>query len=219
MNRLNNSIASIPLPHRMRQLPVSDTGYPVPWFVSWPDGKPDFRVADATKLARAIRVDLCWLCGNTLGRFKCFVVGPMCAINRISAEPPSHRDCAEYAVRACPFLAKPRMRRNETDLPAYVEPGGVMIKRNPGCILLWITHDYRVIRPDGAVLFEMAEPVELVAYAEGRRATREELDASVNSGLPALADMAKGEGDAALRELAAQIERADRLFKAKLQAA
>lgn len=29
-----------------------------------------------------------------------FVVGPMCELNRISGEPPSHRECAEFSA-AC----------------------------------------------------------------------------------------------------------------------
>jgi hypothetical protein len=217
MDRLNASIANIPLPDRLRRLPISDKGFPVPWFVQWIDGKPDFRVMDADKWARAVRLDLCWLCGQTLGRFKCFVAGPMCAINRTSAEPPSHRDCAEYALRACPFLTKPKMRRNEQDLPAdHVEPGGIMLERNPGCSLLWITHDYRVFKTGGGPLIKMGDPVELVAYAEGRRATQDELNASITSGLPLLAKEAAYDGEAGVRALADAVERANALFKAKL---
>ena len=89
MNRLNASIAHIPLPKRLRWAPISETGYPVPWFVDWIDGKPDFRVMDGRKYDRAIKHDLCWLCGQTLGRFKVFTAGPMCAVNRTSGEPPS----------------------------------------------------------------------------------------------------------------------------------
>jgi hypothetical protein len=47
----------------------------------------------------------------------------------MSAEPPSHRECAEYAVRACPFLTRPLAVRNERGLDGF-EPAGVMIKRN-----------------------------------------------------------------------------------------
>jgi hypothetical protein len=215
---LNAAIRDIPMPIRLRHRPVSATGFPVPWFVQWIDGAPDFRVLDAGKLRRAMRLDLCWLCGQTLGRFKCFVAGPMCAVNRTSAEPPSHRDCAEYALQACPFLAKPRMRRNEIDLPPdHIEPGGVMLKRNPGVALLWITHDYRVIRTATAPLIRMGEPVEIVAYAEGRLATRAELDESIMSGLPLLARECGGEDEQ--RALAAAVERTAQLFKVKLRVA
>jgi len=215
MRPLNAAIADIPLPDRMRRLPVSDQGFPTPWFVAEVDGRRDFRVADHAKFKRALQADLCWLCGNTLGRFKVFTVGPMCAVNRTSSEPPSHRDCAEYAVRACPFLSKPRMRRNDVGLPdETVDPGGIMIERNPGVILLWITHDYVLIRTRTGPIIHMGEPVELVAYAEGRHATRAEIDKSIVTGLPALANVAASEG--AMSELTAAMNRVEALFKAKL---
>ena len=212
MRPLNASIRSIPLPARLRSRPVSDTGYPIPRFVAWPDGVADFRIADHDKLARAVRLDLCWLCGQTLGRFKCFVIGPMCAVNRTSSEPPCHRDCAEYAVRACPFLTRPRMRRNDQGLSDYETPGGEMIARNPGVALIWITHDYRVIRDGSKALFKIGEPVEIAAYAQGRTATRDELDASITSGLPLLANLAGREGPEAMAALASAVARADKLF-------
>jgi hypothetical protein len=219
MNRLNASIAHIPLPKRMRWLPLSDTGYPVPWFVDRIDGKPDFRVMDGIKYRRALKADLCWLCGQTLGRFKCFVAGPMCAVNRTSAEPPNHRECAEYAAQACPFLTKPRMRRNDHDMPEHRGPGGVMLTRNPGCVLLWITHDYRVIYTDTGPVLQMGQPVEIIAYAEGRLATRAEVDASITSGLPLLSSIAEREGADAMQALADQVEHCNALFKAKLKVA
>jgi hypothetical protein len=220
MRPLNASIADIPLPGRMRWLPISDKGYPVPWFVEWIDGVPDFRVMDASKFVRAIKNDLCWLCGQTLGRFKCAVIGPMCAVNLTSAEPPSHKLCAEYAVRACPFLTKPKMRRNDKDIPGgAIEPGGIMLERNPGVTLLWIMHDYRTFRTPSGVLLRLGEPVEIIAYAEGRLATREELDASIASGLPALAKLAHDEGNGAVEDLAAQVERANERFKKTLKLA
>jgi hypothetical protein len=187
----------------------------VPWFVQWIDGAPDFRVMDSEKYVRAIKADLCWLCGQTLGRFKVFTAGPMCAINRTSAEPPSHRECAEYAVKACPFLTRPRARRNSADLPEHQKPGGIMLERNPGCTLLWICHDYRVIRAGDGVVLKMGEPVEIVAYAGGGLATRDELNESISSGLPLLAAACDGDDD--MRALAAQVNRANEVFKTKLK--
>src|SRR5215831_18617572 len=116
-----------PLPRRMKALPV-DRGYPVPWFVEWIDGVPDFRIMDGRKLVRAVRERLCWVCGQPLGSFLAFTVGPMCAVNRISSEPPSHRDCAVFSAKACPFLTRPTMRRREAGRPEEAEqPGGMMI--------------------------------------------------------------------------------------------
>src|SRR3954470_24822999 len=192
MRQLNAAIASIPLPERMRHLPVSDTGYPVPWFALTPvKGRYDLRFADPARAARAFRLDLCWLCGQTLGRFKTWCLGPMCAVNRTTVEPPQHRECAEYAAKACPFLTRPRMRRNDAEMPeGHQNPGGIMIRRNPGVVLIWVTKEekaYRLIDDgDGGVIVKIGEPCELTAWAEGRLATRDELDESIRTGLPLL---------------------------------
>src|SRR5580692_7475343 len=97
------------LPRRMTALPIDERGYPVPWFVDWIDGKPEFRAMDPRKFVRAIKEKLCWVCGQRLGVNVCFVAGPMCGINRTSSEPPSHRECAVWSAQNCPFLNNPRM--------------------------------------------------------------------------------------------------------------
>jgi hypothetical protein len=131
-----------------------------------------------------------------------FVIGPMCSINRVSSEPPSHRDCAIYSAEHCPFLTIPKMHRRENALPeGNMDPAGVMIRRNPGVTMVWITRSYRVEVDGPGVLFRIGDPVEVLWYAEGRTATRAEVEASVESGLPTLADMAAAEGPKATAEL------------------
>lgn len=193
-----------PLPDRMKRLPVDARGYPVPHFVAWIDGKPDHRVADQAKLLLAHRLGLCHLCGQALGSFKAFIVGPMCGVNRISSEPPSHRECAEWAVIACPFLSRPRAHRRAPGLPEGVEhAAGFALQRNPGVTLVWVTKSYSVVKADGGIggLFRMGEPTHVAFYAEGRAATRDEIEESVNTGLPLLMEPAVSEGPRAVREL------------------
>ena len=205
MNQLNASIADIPLPRRMRQLPVDRRGYPVPWFVAKVDGEYDFRVVDTPKVARAVKYHLCWLCGQTLGRNIAFVIGPMCAVNRVSSEPPSHRECAEYAVAACPFLTKPRMRRNEKDLPENrVEAAGEPQTRNPGTMALWMTRSYQPFRAhagNDGVLFRVGPWEQVQWWREGRHATRAEALAALEEGYELLKVTAAEEGDEALGAL------------------
>lgn len=173
----------------MQKLPVEERGYVVPWFVQWIEGKPDFRIMDGEKRVRAINKRLCWLCGETLGQCLAFVIGPMCAVNRVSSEPPSHRDCAEFAAKACPFLTMPKMVRRETGLPEETaEPGGVMLRRNPGVTLLWMTKGYRVIRDGEGFVLRIGNPTDVAWYREGRAATRAEVVESIESGLPALVE-------------------------------
>lgn len=206
------------LPPTMANLP-RDPNRPrfvVPWFVEWIDGKPDFRVADSRKIPQAVRMNLCWLCGKPLGAYKAFVIGPMCAVNRVSAEPPSHLNCAEYAVKVCPFLTEPHMRRNEKNLPVgAVDPAGVMISRNPGAMVIWVAKKYELMRVDNGVLFGLGDPVDLYWFAEGRQATRSEVMASIESGLPILREKTIDDPrPGAIEALDAAIDRAMKLLDA-----
>jgi hypothetical protein len=180
----------------MHFLPKDHRGYVVPFFVAWIDGKPDFRVVDPAKKQRCVSEGLCWLCGGPLQRFVAYVIGPMCALNRISSEPPSHRECAEYACRVCPFLTMPKAQRREVAAAVRtVAPAGEMIARNPGVALLWITRDrLKPVRAPNGVLFDVGEPAQVFWFAEGRAATRDEIIASIESGLPVLRAPAEQEG-------------------------
>lgn len=81
------------IPARIQNLPVDPVRkFPVPWFVAWVDGKPEFRAADQRKLVIAIQEKRCWVCGEPLGRFMTFVVGPMCGLNRTSLATKTCRD-------------------------------------------------------------------------------------------------------------------------------
>jgi hypothetical protein len=115
-----------PIPQRILSLPVQN-GHPVPWFVAEVGGKYDFRIIDPTKFAPAIKHRRCWICGERLGSYLAFPIGPMCAINRTISEPPSHKACAEWAIKACPFLAQRQQERRYTNLPKIQEPGGIAI--------------------------------------------------------------------------------------------
>lgn len=194
----------VPMPPRIARLPRDKHGHPVPWFVAWIDGAPDFRLIGPGRIEDATRFGNCWICGLHIGATAAFVIGPMCAINRIAPEPPSHIDCADYAARACPFLATPAMRRREGGLPdETTPPPGIMIRRNPGVTLLWITKRWTRFRTDDGWLFSVGEPTATRWYAESRQATREEVLASIDSGLPELHAVALADRrpDQALKEL------------------
>jgi hypothetical protein len=207
----------------MKHLPISDNGWCVPWFVSkLDDGSYDFRAADLDKFRRAVKQKLCWLCGQTVGRHLAFVVGGMCIVNRVTSEPPSHLECAEYAVRACPFLSQPRMRRNAKGIAEMIEsgeaiaPAGEHIDRNPGACAIYVTLTYSgfpVGQGKAGVLFRLGEPERITYYREGRPATRAEVLESIDSGLPLLRRMALGD-EAANKALDLQYQRALQLLPA-----
>jgi hypothetical protein len=219
MNQLNKSIADIPLPDRLKNRPISSKGYPVPWFVTLKDtaGEWEFRVIDPARVMKAQRMNLCSICGQQLGVYKTFAIGPMCTVNRISSEAPVHLECGRYAVRACPFMINPRMRRNTagmSDMTDSTTPGE-MIERNPGVTCLWTTKEYTVIQPDQnkGILFRIGNPTAIEWWSEGRGAMYTEVINSVESGLPFLRTAAKKEGEAAERELEKMIRKAQPFFR------
>lgn len=206
---------SASMPARVAALPVDpQRGLPVPWFVQWIDGKPDFRVVDSRKFAEAVRFDKCWICGQHRGRFGSFVIGPMCSVTRTNSEPPCHLECATYAAMTCPFLVKPHMRRREAGLPDGIkEAAGCGLKRNPGVACVWTTREWKLFGDgNGGVLWRMGDPSEARWYAEGREATHAEVEESVRSGLPLL--RADEEGPEATAELARLLSIAERFYPA-----
>lgn len=192
------------LPRMMRDLPLDKRGYPIPWFVDWIDGEPEFRAMDRRKLYRAVKERLCWVCGNPLWREMVFVVGPMCALNRVSSEPPSHRECAQFSARGCPFLSRPHMIRREDGLSEDIlkNAAGIMVRRNPGSTLLWFTRRYEVIPVNAipeagaraGILFRMGRAFKTEWYCKGRPATRAEVLESITTGLPLLRDANRKQG-------------------------
>ena len=135
----------------------------------------------------------------------------MCSINRVSSEPPAHRECAEYAVRACPFLARPNAKRNTKEAmgDGSTVPG-IMVQHNPGAILIWITKRYRI--EEG--LFYLGQPTEVHWYAEGRKATRAEIDAAMAKGVPFIRKEARRNGWSEA-EIDEQIKRAEQFMPAE----
>jgi hypothetical protein len=202
-----------PGPLGVQLLERDPRGYPVPWFVDrrapLKDGGPDFRVMDGHRLKAAIREKRCWVCGLRLrGELGTFVAGPMCGVNRTSAEPPAHLECARYSARQCPFLSHPGRVRDETDMPGGAEVSGVGIKRNPGVTMLWTSAYETWVPPGGGLLFEMGEPTEVEWLRTGRTATRLEVVESVKSGLPLLLEQCfDAESKAALLAYVVRFER------------
>lgn len=202
------------MPKRIAALPRDKHDRPVPWFAAWLHGVPDFRVVGLGRISHAVRLQICWICGTQLSGDRVFVVGPMCVVNRVSPEPPSHADCAEYAAKACPFLVFPHMRRRESSLDeieGLTDPAGIMIRRNPGVTALYVTHGvrgYQIERHDDGLLFGLNNPARVEWFAEGRTATRTEALAAIDSGMPILRESAETDGPDAITALAEEYQAA-----------
>lgn len=178
------------LTERIAALSVDERGYPIPFFVAYMDGKPDFRVIDNDKWLACVKKSLCWVCGQAMGAHKTFLIGPMGSINRVSSEPPTHLDCALWSVKGCPFLSKPNMVRREDEDTEALEKNvaGVMIKRNPGAMAAWTTKTYSIFKTATGPLISIGDPEHVSWWREGRPATRAEVLNSIDTGLPLLLD-------------------------------
>ncbi len=200
------------MPARMRRLVVDARGYPVPYFVSWLDasgvptrrgeGTPDFRVVNPETIVKCHTDGLCWVCGQPLGSYKAFVIGPINAMSRMSSEPPSHDDCADFSARACPFLIHPKERRRDKHLPeVWHKPPGDVIQCDPRLAVVWTVKRYKLVLVEGRAVFDIGTPEHVRWYTEGRLATRAEVLASIDSGMPALYEKAKPRGQAGADEV------------------
>jgi hypothetical protein len=213
----------VPMPRRIAALQRDHRGYPIPRFIDRAadrDGKPDFRIMDGGYMRHCIKHKTCWICGEPLGRYMTFPIGPMCAINRNIAEPPSHLECCQYSAKVCPFLSVPEMRRIGHNMPDGVWVSGEMIPRNPGALCLWTVRQYKTWSPArGELLFDIGEPVAVEWWCRGRAAAREEVDASIASGLPLLEESARRDPKpGAMEHLSACIVRAQKYLPAALAA-
>ncbi len=206
-----------PMPKRIAKLRRDKHGYPVPWFVAWVDGVPDFRLVPGSKSVKAERERRCWVCGGprARGAVVAFLIGPMCSVNRVAPEPPSHPECAEYSAKVCPFLATPNMVRRERGMDdRRPSAGGLAIQRNPGVALVWLTRSWLREEIGNGPLWFIGEPIEVRWFAHGRTATRAEVEASIASGLPTLRGVAAAESPQAVAELEQLVERAQVLLPA-----
>lgn len=100
---------AVEVPKRMRTLPRDTRGYPIPYIVLVDRrGVPQFTINDDRLVQRCRRRSLCAICGKPHDRDGMwFVGGSRCFLHEHGAfvDPPVHLECAEYALRVCPFLA------------------------------------------------------------------------------------------------------------------
>ena len=172
------------LPERMSHLPTDDRGYPIPEFVSNLDGKRDFRVVSLEHLANCVQHDVCWICGQILGVWKVFVLGPLPAIQGITNEPPSHPECAEFAARACPFLLLPKAQLRSID-NLNIQKLPQRSEGNPGVCCLYTVRGYAYQKEPKGIVFRTGRAVQVDWYTQGRPATRREVLDAINTSLAA----------------------------------
>jgi hypothetical protein len=104
---------NIEIPDRLKNLKLDDRGFPIPFFVAWVDGKPDFRLLDPDKQRMCAEQHKCAICGTRMRDVYYFLGGPLTCKNQYSTDPAMHRECAEFSLRACPHMFFQKAERNE----------------------------------------------------------------------------------------------------------
>jgi len=96
------------IPKTMRTLAKDHRGYPIPFIVMRDkSGQPQFTINDFFKVRDCHAKRLCAICGKRLNEGFWFIGGSRCFLHEHGAfvDPPTHYECAEFAMRVCPFLA------------------------------------------------------------------------------------------------------------------
>jgi hypothetical protein len=98
----------VPIPRRMAALRRDHRGYPEPVILLRDSNdRAQFTVNDSSKVVRLTMERGCHVCGSPLGRRAWFVGGPLSAYHPAGVynDGPIHRECMEYAMEVCPYLA------------------------------------------------------------------------------------------------------------------
>jgi hypothetical protein len=195
----------IGLPESMTTLPLDDRGLPVPHYIEWVDGEPDYSRVKPGWHAHARKNNLCWLCNEFLGVSKWFVLDDiMRCVSRTAADLPSHCACAEFAAKNYPCMTEPLIKRKRQHEPVPRDDRPPV----PRVCCLWETKDYRVFpNPSNtSLLIDLGAPNRATFWCEGRAATHEEVLESVAGGVPYLWAEALEQGPQALLELTRRVE-------------
>ena len=162
----------IEIPKELSHLKLDDRGYPIPFFVSIINGKPEFRFMDHNRVKMIIENKLCHICGNKLYKdYHYFISGPLGLQNRISSDAAMHRVCAEFSLMACPHLYLQKAERRDNDeLGKLVgsQPSPV-VKEKPSVLFLVKSSKFKTIEHQGQTYIKY-NPVssELYTYVYGK---------------------------------------------------
>lgn len=98
---------SVPLPDKMKDLPRDKRGYPVPFIILRDKNGYHFKINDSLRVQYCKAKGKCAICGNILGDDSYLIGGVASAFHKNGRyiDTPVHKECGDYALRVCPFLA------------------------------------------------------------------------------------------------------------------
>jgi hypothetical protein len=143
---------NLPIPPQLQHLRRDDRGYPIPYFVTWIDDKPDFRLLSLSRQRECVDKGLCDVCGKKLFKESYyFITGPVGLQNRIQSHTPMHKECAEFTLIACPhiFLEKAERRQTGDIYHKASEKNPVGIMEKPDALFLIRSKSYKTFREPG----------------------------------------------------------------------
>lgn len=127
-------------------------GLPVPYFVGWVGGRPDFRLLDAQRQGFCFAYAKCAICGSAGPTPKYLICGPIGLENRVHTEPAVHEACARYALLTCPYLSRADSARRQ-DYPAGSRYSHGGLAEKPDELFLVELDKWQLLRvPSGRLL-------------------------------------------------------------------
>ncbi len=164
---------NIAIPKELAHLKVDHRGYPIPFFVSYQNGVPEFRFLNITKQHFILENKLCGICGKKLNKDYSYVIsGPKGYENKISSDSAMHRVCAEFSLQACPhlYLEKAERRTNDDLGKAIAAKPSIVIMDKPEKLFLIKISKFRLEDHGGQkfVVYSNAVSVEEYHYVNGK---------------------------------------------------
>lgn len=108
---------AVEIPQKMQHLPKDKRGYPVPHIILMSkDGEPNFIVNNDVEVWRCLSEKRCHVCGLKLEDDMWMLGGPKSAFHPRGAfnDGPVHKECGEYALQVCPYLAVSNYKGKQT---------------------------------------------------------------------------------------------------------
>jgi len=161
------------IPKELEHLPVDPRGFAIPYFVSFIDGKPEFRLLDISKQYKCIADRLCAVCGRKLPKDSMFFIGGILTFtNRVCTDPGMHRICAEYSLMTCPHMYYERAQRREKGLEGMpIEDSKILDPGKPKQLYLIKASKYKAIPhphvKDANLIRFAPMKAEIYAYEDG----------------------------------------------------
>ena len=127
---MQTKLKEVPIPMWMKNLPRDARGYPIPFIVQKSkDGLPLFTINNDDRRQYVINNDYCGICCRKLMRFRALVGGALAAFDEVGAylDPAMHIECAQYAMKVCPFLAAPSYTKEISGKQAKQVDGPVLV--------------------------------------------------------------------------------------------